>query len=66
MDWMIGVLGFNSWQGLGIFLFPTAFRTALVITQPPTQWVLGAVSLQVKWPGNEADHSPSFSAEVKE
>jgi hypothetical protein len=26
----------------------------------------GALSLGVKWPGREADHSPSSSAEVKE
>jgi hypothetical protein len=34
-------------------------------TQPPIQWVPGAVSLGVKWPGREADHSPPSSAEVK-
>jgi hypothetical protein len=34
--------------------------------QPPIQWVLGAVSLGVKWSGCEADHSPPSSAEVKE
>jgi hypothetical protein len=26
MGWMIGVLGFNTHQGLGIFLFTTASR----------------------------------------
>jgi hypothetical protein len=39
---------------------------ALGPTQPPIQWVPGALSLEVKWPGCEADHSPSSSAEVKE
>jgi hypothetical protein len=34
--------------------------------QPPIQWVPGALSLGVKWPGREADHSPPYSAEVKE
>jgi hypothetical protein len=34
-------------------------------TQPPIQWVPGALSLGVKWPGREADHSPPSSAEVK-
>jgi hypothetical protein len=34
--------------------------------QPPIQWVPGALSLAVKWPGRAADHSPPFSAEVKE
>jgi hypothetical protein len=29
-------------------------------------WVAGALSLGVKWPGPEADHSPPPSAEVKE
>jgi hypothetical protein len=35
-------------------------------TQPPIQWVWGALSLGVKRPGREADHSPPSSAEVKE
>jgi hypothetical protein len=34
-------------------------------TQPPIQWVAGAPSLEVKWPGHEAGHSPQSSAEVK-
>jgi hypothetical protein len=63
---MIGVLGFHSWRGVGIFLFTTASRTALGPTQPPIQWVPGAHSLGVKRPGREADHSPPSSAEVKE
>jgi hypothetical protein len=29
MGWMIGVLGFDSWQELGIFLFFTVSRMAL-------------------------------------
>jgi hypothetical protein len=48
-----------------MFLFTTASRTALGPTQPPTQWVPGAVSLEVKRPGREADHSPPSNAEVK-
>jgi hypothetical protein len=35
MGWMIRVLGFDSQQGLGIFLFTTMSRTALGPTQPP-------------------------------
>jgi hypothetical protein len=62
----IGVLGFDSQRGLGIFLFTTASRTALGPTQPPFQWEPGALSLGVKWLGREADHSPPSSAEVKE
>jgi hypothetical protein len=34
-------------------------------TQPPIQWVPGALSLEVKQPGREADHSPPSSAKVK-
>jgi hypothetical protein len=33
--------------------------------QPPIQWVPGVLSLGVKRPGSEADHSPPSSAEVK-
>jgi len=36
---MIGVLGFDSQQRLGIFLFTTTSRMALGPTQPPIQWV---------------------------
>jgi hypothetical protein len=35
-------------------------------TQPPIQWVPVVLSLRVKRPGREADHSPASSAEVKE
>jgi hypothetical protein len=51
---------------LGIFLCTTASRTTLGPTQPPIQWVPGALSLGIKRPGCEADHSPPSSAEVKE
>jgi hypothetical protein len=64
--WTIGVPGFDSRRGLGIFLFITASRTALGLTQPPIQWVPGALSLGVRRPGHEANHSPPSSAEVKE
>jgi hypothetical protein len=40
-------------------------RTALGPTQPPIQWILEALSLGVKWPGRDADHSPLSSAKVK-
>jgi hypothetical protein len=50
---------------LGIFLFTIVSRRALGPTQPPVQWVPGALSLGVKRPGREADHSPPSSAEVK-
>jgi len=44
----------------------TASTTALGPTQPPIQWVPGAISLQVERPGREADHSPPSSAEIKD
>jgi hypothetical protein len=47
------------------FLFSTASRPDLGPTQPPIQWVLGALSLGVKRQGHEADHSPPTSAKVK-
>jgi hypothetical protein len=58
--------GFESRQGLGIFLFTIASRPALGPTQPPIQWALKALSLGIKQPGREADHSHASSAEVKE
>jgi hypothetical protein len=57
---------FESRQGLGIFLFTTASRTALVPIQPPIQWVPEALSLGVKLSRCEADHSPPSSVKVKE
>jgi hypothetical protein len=63
---MIGVLGFDSRRELGIFLLTTASRTALGPTQPPLQWIPGALSLGVKRPGREADHSPPSSFEVND
>jgi hypothetical protein len=46
--------GFESRQGLGIFLFTTVSRPALGPTQPPIQWVPKALTLGVKQPGREA------------
>jgi hypothetical protein len=43
--------GFNSWQGQEIFLFSTVSRPALGPTQPPIQWVTGALSPGVEWQG---------------
>jgi hypothetical protein len=51
---------------LGIFLFTTASRTALGPAQPLIQWIPGSLSLGVKRPRREADHSPPPSTEVKE
>jgi hypothetical protein len=65
-NFLICFLGFDSRRGVGILLFTTVFRPALVPTQPPIQSVTGALSLRVKRPGREADHSTPSSAEVKE
>jgi hypothetical protein len=46
-------------------LFTTVSRMALEPTQLPIQWVPGALSLGVKQLGHEADHSPTYSAEIK-
>jgi hypothetical protein len=54
---MIGFLEFDSQRGLGIFLFTTAPRTSQGPNTPPIQWGQ-ALSLGVKRPGREADHSP--------
>jgi hypothetical protein len=63
--WTIEVLGLDSRRGQGIFLFTTASRTALELSQPRIQWVPGDLSLGVKRPGREADHSPPSNAEIK-
>jgi hypothetical protein len=44
--------------GPGNFSFTTVSRTTLRPTQSRIQWVPGALSLGVKRPGCEADHSP--------
>jgi hypothetical protein len=49
---------------MGIFLVNVS-RPALGPTQSPFQVVPGALSLAVKRPRREADHSPPSSAEVK-
>jgi hypothetical protein len=47
------------------FLFSMSSRPALGSTLPPIQWVPGALSLGVRQPECEADHSPLASAKVK-
>jgi hypothetical protein len=58
-------LGFDSQQRHRIFLFATISTLALRPTQPSIQWILRALSLRVKGPGHEADHTPLSSIEVK-
>jgi hypothetical protein len=57
---------FEFWQGLGIFLFTTVSSLALGPAQHPIQWVQRGLSLGLKQPGHEADHSPPSSSKVKE
>jgi len=57
--------GFDSRQGQGISLFATTSILALRPTQPPIQWVTGAISPWVKRPGREADHSSPSTVEIK-
>ena len=52
--------------GREISLFTTASRLALRPTQPPIQWVPGALSPGVKQSEHEADLSTPSSAEVNE
>jgi len=66
MTYSLGVLGFDSRPWLGIILFTTASIPPLRPTQPPSQWIPGALSLGVNRPGREADPSPPSNAEVKE
>jgi hypothetical protein len=53
-------------RGIGVRV-PVGSRifTSLRSTQPPVQWVTGALSPGVKRLGREVDHSPPTSAEVK-
>jgi hypothetical protein len=59
----------RSWSlspgGIKNFLFSTSSRPALGPTQPPIQWVPGALSSGANLQGREADQSPPASAEVK-
>jgi hypothetical protein len=50
---------------MGFFLFATESKPILGLTQPPIQWVPGALTPEVDQPRREADNSPPFSAEVK-
>jgi hypothetical protein len=46
--------------------FSISTRSALGSTQPPIQWVLGALLQGLKQQGHDVDHSPPTSTEVKE
>jgi len=55
----------HSRRGLGIFLFTTASRNAMGLSQLPIQWVPGFFPLIIKLPEREAGHSLPYSAELK-
>jgi hypothetical protein len=57
--------GFESQNGVGIFLLTTAFKRGLGTTQPPIQWVPGGLSLGLNRWWREADHSLASTAEVE-
>jgi len=65
LGYLLGDAGFESWQGLGIFFFTTMSRLTLGPTQPPIQWIPGALSLGVMQPECEADHLLPSSAMVR-
>jgi hypothetical protein len=46
------------------FFLSTSSRPVLGHTQPPSQCIPGALSLGVKRPGRESDHSPPPSVEI--
>jgi hypothetical protein len=58
-------VGVRVQVGVRIFFFSMSSRPVLVSTQHPIQWEPGALSLWVKRPGREADHSTPTSAEIK-
>jgi hypothetical protein len=65
-DLFVHVPGYGGARSLIFNIGHNTANRVLGHTQPPIQWVPGAFSLGVKRPGREADHSPPFSAEIKE
>jgi hypothetical protein len=57
-------LGFGVQLTVGQWIFSRLSRLPLRPTHPPIQWVPEAISLEVMWPGREADQSSPTSAEV--
>jgi len=49
----------------GFFLFIRTSRPAAEFIQPPIQWVLFALSLEIRKLRHEADHLPLSTIEVK-
>jgi hypothetical protein len=59
------IIGVRVPAGAGNFSLHHRVQTGWGPTQPPVQWVPGAVPLGKKLPGREADNSPQSSVEVK-
>jgi len=64
MDWTAKV---QFWAGVewGLLLFTIVCRPTLGSTQLPIQWVRGALSWGIKWPGHVAENLSPSDAEVK-
>jgi hypothetical protein len=62
---MAGLPMFHSRKAQKVFLFSITSRPALGPTQLSLQWIPGAVSADIKWPGRQADRWTATSAEVK-
>jgi hypothetical protein len=56
---------FDSHMWGELLLFSMRSRPALGPTHFPTQWVLMALSPELKWLGHEDDHMPPSTAKVK-
>jgi hypothetical protein len=56
---------FDSRQGQEFFLLLIASRRTVVFIQPPVQCAIGNLSLEVKRPDREGDHSLSCNIDVK-
>jgi hypothetical protein len=54
------IIGFRFPAGAGNFSFDTVCRPALGSAQPPIQWIPGDLSLGVKRPGCETDHTSIY------
>ena len=52
-----------AWPNNHVLIPGTIFTKAKAL-ESPVQWVVQALSLGVKWPGHEADHSPPSSADI--
>jgi hypothetical protein len=58
MGWLMEELGLIPAESKRFFFFISVVsRLAVGPVQLPMHWVLGAISLGVKWQGHEADHS---------